>query len=142
MHMQRDPQNMQREPFYTDVVAEVRDFLAGRVAAFAAAGVPSEQLVIDPGFGFGKTLNHNLQLLRGLPRIAALNLALLAGLSRKSSIGALTGRGPDERMAGSVAAALIAAQNGATILRVHDVAATRDALAVWAAYQDEQNPDG
>ncbi len=137
MHMQRDPRDMQREPFYTDVVAEVGGFLAGRVADFEAAGVPREQLVIDPGFGFGKSVAHNLQLLRGLPRIAAHGIPVLAGLSRKSTIGALTGRGPDQRLAGSVAAALIAAQNGATILRVHDVAATRDALAVWAAYQNE-----
>jgi len=138
MHMQRDPQNMQREPQYTDVVVEVGEFLRGRVAAFEAAGVPRRQLVIDPGFGFGKTVKHNLQLLRGLPRLAAPGLPVLAGLSRKSTIGALTGRPPEERQAGSVAAALIAAQNGATILRVHDVAATRDALAVWTAYQQTE----
>jgi dihydropteroate synthase len=133
MHMQRDPQNMQRDPVYSDVVREVGDFLRERVAAFEAAGVPRGQLVTDPGFGFGKTVQHNLQLLRGLRRIADIGVPLLAGLSRKSTIGALTGRVPGERLAGSVAAALIAAQNGATILRVHDVAATRDALAVWAA---------
>ena len=133
MHMQRDPQNMQSEPFYHDVVAEVGAFLRERIAAFEAAGVPRAQLVIDPGFGFGKTVRHNLQLLRGLPQLAAIGVPLLAGLSRKSTIGALTGRGPGERMVGSVAAHLIAAQNGATILRVHDVAATRDALAVWNA---------
>jgi len=135
MHMQRDPQNMQREPHYTNVVAEVGEFLRERIAAFEAAGVPRRQLVSDPGFGFGKTVQHNLQLLRGLPQLAALGVPVLAGLSRKSTIGALTGRPPEERQAGSVAAALIAAQNGATILRVHDVAATRDALAVWTAYQ-------
>ena len=133
MHMQRDPQNMQREPSYCDVVAEVGDFLRERVAAFQVAGVAAAQLVIDPGFGFGKTVQHNLQLLHGLQKIAASGVPVLAGLSRKSTIGALTGRGPGERLAGSVAAALIAAQNGATILRVHDVAATRDALAVWNA---------
>ena len=133
MHMQRDPQNMQREPFYNDVVAEVGQFLRERVAAFEAAGVPRAQLTIDPGFGFGKTVAHNLQLLRSLQQIAAQGVPLLAGLSRKSTIGALIGRSAGERMVGSVAAALIAAQNGATILRVHDVAATRDALAVWAA---------
>lgn len=138
MHMQRDPRNMQREPHYTDVVAEVREFLAERITAFTAAGVPRGQLVIDPGFGFGKTVAHNLQLLRGLPQIAALGVPVLAGLSRKSTIGVLTGRGPRDRLAGSVAAALIAVQNGATILRVHDVAATSDALAVWAAFQDKQ----
>jgi dihydropteroate synthase len=133
MHMQRDPQNMQREPFYNDVVAEVGGFLRERVAAFEAAGVARDQLVTDPGFGFGKTVAHNLELLRHLREIAAQGVPLLAGLSRKSTIGALTGRPAGERMVGSVAAALIAAQNGATILRVHDVAATRDALAVWAA---------
>jgi dihydropteroate synthase len=133
MHMQRDPQNMQRDPCYEDVVREVGDFLRERIAAFEAAGVPRDQLVSDPGFGFGKTVQHNLQLLRNLQQIADLGVPLLAGLSRKSTIGAITGRGSGERLVGSVAAALIAAQNGATILRVHDVAATRDALAVWAA---------
>ena len=133
MHMQRDPQNMQRDPYYEDVVREVSDFLRERIAAFEAAGVPRDQLASDPGFGFGKTVQHNLQLLRNLKQIADLGVPLLAGLSRKSTIGAITGRGPGERLVGSVAAALIAAQNGATILRVHDVAATRDALAVWAA---------
>ncbi|HEX4329320.1 MAG TPA: dihydropteroate synthase [Burkholderiales bacterium] len=133
MHMQRDPQNMQREPSYGNVVTEVGEFLRERVAAFQVAGVAAAQLVIDPGFGFGKTVQHNLQLLHGLQKIAASGVPVLAGLSRKSTIGALTGRGPGERLAGSVAAALIAAQNGATILRVHDVAATRDALAVWDA---------
>ena len=133
MHMQRDPQNMQSEPFYEDVVAEVGTFLRERIAAFEAAGVPREQLVSDPGFGFGKTVQHNLTLLHHLTELAGIGVPLLAGLSRKSTIGAITGRGPGERMVGSVAAALIAAQNGATIVRVHDVAATRDALAVWAA---------
>lgn len=133
MHMQRDPQNMQKDPFYNDVVGEVGDFLRERVAAFEAAGVPRAQLATDPGFGFGKTVRHNLLLLRQLRQIADIGVPLLAGLSRKSTIGAITGRGPGERLVGSVAAALIAAQNGATILRVHDVAATRDALAVWAA---------
>jgi dihydropteroate synthase len=136
MHMQRDPQNMQREPFYDDVVAEVGEFLRERVAAFEVAGVPAPQLLIDPGFGFGKMVRHNLQLLRGLPQLAIDGVPVLAGLSRKSTIGVITGRGPDQRLAGSVAAAVVAAQNGATILRVHDVAATRDALAVWAAVRE------
>ena len=139
MHMQRDPQNMQRDPYYDDVVREVGDFLRERVAAFEAAGVPRDQLVTDPGFGFGKTVTHNLQLLRQLPGLlarAGADVPLLAGLSRKSTIGAVTGRAPGERLAGSVAAALLAAQNGAAIVRVHDVAATRDALAVWAAVRD------
>lgn len=136
MHMQRDPKNMQREPHYEDVVKEVGDFLRERVAAFEVAGVPADQLVIDPGFGFGKTVRHNLQLLHHLEEMTRSGVPLLAGLSRKSTIGAITGRPAGERMIGSVAAALIAAQNGATILRVHDVAATRDALAVWAAVRN------
>ena len=136
MHMQRDPLTMQDDPRYADVVAEVRQFLAQRIAAFKQAGVPPDQIIIDPGFGFGKTVAHNLSLLRHLDQFTALGVPLLAGLSRKSTIGRITGRDdPKERVYGSVAAALIAAQNGATILRVHDVAATRDALAVWQATQ-------
>ena len=134
MHMDRDPLTMQDHPEYADVVAEVRAFLGERIDALVAAGVPRGQIVIDPGFGFGKTVEHNLQLLRGLGQLSALGVPVLAGLSRKSTIGALTGRAdPAQRVHGSVAAALIAAQNGATILRVHDVAATRDALRVWRA---------
>ncbi len=134
MHMQRDPATMQDDPHYTDVVAEVKQFLAQRIAAFTQAGLPPDQIVIDPGFGFGKTVEHNLGLLRHLDQFTALGAPVLAGLSRKSTIGRITGReDPRERVHGSVAAALIAAQNGATILRVHDVAATRDALAVWQA---------
>lgn len=134
MHMDRDPATMQDNPDYVDVVAEVHDFLAKRVAAFRAAGVPADQLVVDPGFGFGKTVAHNLALLRNLGGLREIGAGVLAGLSRKSTIGALTGRDKaDERVIGSVAAALIAAQNGATILRVHDVGATRDALRVWEA---------
>ncbi|MBL8383465.1 MAG: dihydropteroate synthase [Burkholderiales bacterium] len=134
MHMRGDPATMQAGPAYADVVAEVRAFLGARVAAFRAAGVADDQLVIDPGFGFGKTVAHNVELLRHLDSLGAIGVAVLAGLSRKSTIGALTGRTqPEGRVFGSVAAALIAAQNGATILRVHDVAATRDALAVWQA---------
>ena len=136
MHMQRDPLTMQDDPRYADVVAEVRQFLAQRIAAFKQAGVPPDQIIVDPGFGFGKTVAHNLSLLRHLDQFTALGVPLLAGLSRKSTIGRITGRDdPKERVYGSVAAALIAAQNGATILRVHDVAATRDALAVWQATQ-------
>ena len=138
MHMRQDPRNMQDGPEYLDVVAEVRTFLAGRIAALKSAGVPADQLVIDPGFGFGKTLAHNLALLRGLAAFGELGVPILAGLSRKSTIGAITGRqAPADRVHGSVAAALIAAQNGATILRVHDVAATRDALLVWEAVNGE-----
>lgn len=134
MHMQRDPATMQDNPHYDDVVAEVKQFLVQRVDTMLQAGVPRAQVVIDPGFGFGKTVDHNLALLRHLDQFAALGVPVLAGLSRKSTIGRLTGRDdPKDRIHGSVAAALIAAQNGATILRVHDVAATRDALSVLAA---------
>ena len=137
MHMDRDPATMQDNPHYTDVVVEVRGFLAGRVAAFRAAGVEAGQLVVDPGFGFGKTVAHNLALLRHLEALRSIGCGVLAGLSRKSTIGAITGHDQaDERVFGSVAAALIAAQNGATILRVHDVGATRDALRVWEAVRN------
>ena len=134
MHMQRDPATMQDNPHYGNVVAEVKQFLAQRIDTLTQAGVPRAQIVIDPGFGFGKTVEHNLALLRHLDRFNALGVPVLAALSRKSTIGRITGRDdPKDRIHGSVAAALIAAQNGATILRVHDVAATRDALAVLAA---------
>ena len=137
MHMQRDPATMQDNPHYADVVAEVKQFLTQRVAAFLHAGVTPDQIIIDPGFGFGKTVAHNLTLLRHLDQFTALGVPVLAGLSRKSTIGRITGRDdPKDRVHGSAAAALIAAQNGATILRVHDVAATRDVLAVWQATRD------
>jgi len=135
MHKQGDPQTMQRAPQYGDVVAEVDAYLQRRVAVAEAAGIARARIVIDPGFGFGKTLEHNLALLRGLEVFAASGIPLLAGLSRKSMIGALTGREVGDRVFGSVAAALIAAQRGAAILRVHDVAATRDAFAVWSAVE-------
>ena len=133
MHKQGAPASMQVDPHYDDVVAEVLAFLSRRVEAVRAAGVAAERIVIDPGFGFGKTLEHNLELLRWLERFAAAGPAVLAGVSRKSMLGRLTGRAVEERVYASVAAALIAAQKGARILRVHDVAATRDALAVWNA---------
>ena len=133
MHKQGNPQTMQQSPQYTDVVTEVRDYLQQRVAAAQQAGVTRERLLVDPGFGFGKTLDHNLELLRRLDEIAAPGVPVLAGLSRKSMIGKLTGRDAGDRLAGSVAAALFAVQRGAAIVRVHDVAATRDALAVWSA---------
>lgn len=133
MHMQGAPRTMQAAPAYTDVVGEVRDFLAQRVAALQAAGVGRQRICIDPGFGFGKTLAHNLALLRHLDQFRALGLPVLAGLSRKSMIGAITGQAVAERTYGSVAAALLALERGARILRVHDVAATRDALKVWEA---------
>jgi dihydropteroate synthase len=141
MHMQRDPATMQDNPHYVNVTGEVKAFLAARVDALIGAGVPRDQIVVDPGFGFGKTVFHNMQLLRELNQFTSFGVPVLAGLSRKSSIGAITGRkNPQERIHGSVAAALIAAQNGATILRVHDVAATRDALAVLNAVNQPAVP--
>jgi dihydropteroate synthase len=134
MHMQGEPGTMQAAPAYDDVVAEVHRFLAERVFACEMAGIERRRLVLDPGFGFGKTLEHNLRLLRQLSRIGELGLPVLAGLSRKGSIGELTGRPVDQRVHGSVAAALLAAEQGARILRVHDVAPTVDALKVWTAY--------
>jgi len=136
MHMQGEPRSMQQAPHYDDVVGEVHRFLADRMLACQFAGIDRSRLVVDPGFGFGKTLQHNLELLRGLDRLAP-GMPLLAGLSRKSMIGAITGREVGGRVFGSVAAALIAAQQGAVILRVHDVAATRDALAVWLALRGQ-----
>jgi dihydropteroate synthase len=133
MHMQGEPGTMQADPRYGNVVREVRDYLAGRIAAAQAAGIAPERLVVDPGFGFGKTLEHNLALLHGLAEFRTLGVALMAGLSRKAMLGRLTGRKPPDRVHASVAAALLAVRNGAQIVRVHDVAATRDALAVWTA---------
>jgi dihydropteroate synthase len=133
MHMQGEPRTMQVAPQYRDVVDEVRAFLRLRVAACEAAGIGRRRIAIDPGFGFGKTLEHNLALLAGLPVLAADGLPLLAGLSRKRMIGALTGRAEGDRLAGSLAAAVVAAQNGARIIRAHDVRETVEALAVVAA---------
>ena len=135
MHMQGEPRTMQADPAYGDVVREVRDFLAARVAAAQAAGIPVERIVVDPGFGFGKRLAHNLALLRHLDAFRDLGACVLAGLSRKSMLGEISGRKVSDRSTASVAAALLAARNGARILRVHDVAATKDALAVWAAVE-------
>ena len=134
MHMQGEPGGMQAAPHYDDVVGEVHRFLAERIFAAEMAGIARKRIVVDPGFGFGKTLQYNLQLLAQLQRFTELGVPVLAGLSRKKSIGELTGReDPRERIAGSVAAHLIAAQRGAMLLRVHDVAATADALKVWNA---------
>lgn len=134
MHMQGEPGSMQDAPHYDDVIAEVRRFLADRVLACELAGMPRRRLLIDPGFGFGKTLEHNLMLLAGLDRFADLGVPLLAGLSRKRMIGDLTGtQVAADRLHGSVAAAVLAADRGASILRVHDVAETRQALAVQQA---------
>ena len=138
MHMQGSPRTMQADPAYADVVGEVRDFLAARAAACVAGGMVRERIVVDPGFGFGKTVAHNLALLAQLGAIAALGFPVLAGWSRKSSLGRITGRPVEERLAGSLAAALIAVQRGARIVRVHDVAATRDALAVLAGVKGAQ----
>jgi len=142
MHMLGEPRTMQQAPHYDDVVASVHGFLAERVFVCEMAGIQRSRLVLDPGFGFGKTLEHNLRLLRQLPRLTELGLPLLVGLSRKSMIGALTGRDVDARVTGSVAAALIAVQQGARLVRVHDVAATRDALAVWSAVAAQPPPPG
>jgi dihydropteroate synthase len=133
MHMQGEPRTMQREPSYRDVLAEVAAFLEERVAAAERAGIARERIVVVPGFGFGKTVAHNFELLRNLGRFTEIGLPVLAGWSRKSTLGTITGRSADDRLAGSLAAALLAVERGARIVRVHDVAATRDALAVLAA---------
>ncbi|MBI5007771.1 MAG: dihydropteroate synthase [Nitrosomonadales bacterium] len=138
MHKQGDPQTMQQRPQYRDVVEEVSDFLGGRVAAVEAAGIARERIVIDPGFGFGKTVAHNLELLRGLESFRALGVPLLAGLSRKSMLGAIAGRDVNERLAASVAAALLAVQRGAAIVRVHDVRETVDALKILEAINESE----
>jgi dihydropteroate synthase len=139
MHMQGEPQRMQQAPSYTDVVDEVKQFLQDRIAACEAAGIGRARMVIDPGFGFGKTLEHNLALLSHLNRLAELGLPVLAGLSRKSMLGTLTGRGVEEREFAGVAAHLIAAARGARLLRVHNVAAMRDALAIWNAVEEQHD---
>lgn len=140
MHMQGEPRTMQANPHYADVTGEVHDFLAMRVVVCAAAGIGKERLLIDPGFGFGKTVEHNYTLLREMSRFSDLGVPVLAGLSRKSMLGAVTGR-PNgaARVHGSVAAAVLAVERGARIVRVHDVAATKDALAVWAAMNQKEN---
>jgi dihydropteroate synthase len=130
MHMLGEPATMQREPRYADVVGEVRAFLLERVLACRSAGIDRDRLAIDPGFGFGKTVDHNLELLRRLPELAAEGLPVLVGLSRKSTVGALTGRPAGERLAGSLALAALAVLGGARIVRAHDVAATVDAVRV------------
>jgi dihydropteroate synthase len=131
MHMQGEPRTMQDDPHYDDVVTEVHDFLAARVRAAEQAGIARTRLVVDPGFGFGKTLAHNLALLRGLRRLAGLGLPVLAGLSRKSMIGKALGLPVEQRLHASVALALVAVQNGARLLRVHDVRPTVEAVRMW-----------
>lgn len=143
MHMRGEPRSMQTQPDYDDVVADVHRFLAERIFAAEMSGIPKKMIVIDPGFGFGKTTAHNLALLAQLERFADLGVPVLAGLSRKRSIGELTGRdAPHDRVHGSVAAHLIAAQRGAKLLRVHDVAATVDALKIWNAVTAVHVPRG
>jgi len=136
MHMLGQPGDMQAAPQYDDVVTEVEEFLLQRVAACEAMGIARESLLLDPGFGFGKTVAHNLLLLRGLPRLADLGLPLLVGLSRKSLIGKLLGREVDERLPASLALAVMAVERGAAIIRTHDVGATVDAVAMWVAMQE------
>jgi len=134
MHMLGEPRSMQDDPQYDDVVADVHRFLAERIFSAEMAGIAKKNIVVDPGFGFGKNRDHNLALLAQLQRFTELGVPVLAGLSRKKTIGELTGRDvPRDRIHGSVAAHLVAAQRGAMLLRVHDVAATVDALAVWNA---------
>lgn len=134
MHMRGEPRTMQARPHYDDAVTDIRTYLAGRLAHCVKAGIAEDAVALDPGIGFGKTVAHNLELLRGLPALAALGRPLLVGASRKSFIGRLGGDAPaTNRLGGSLAAALFAAANGARLLRVHDVAATRQALAIWQA---------
>jgi dihydropteroate synthase len=135
MHMRGEPATMQQVASYNDVVGEVKAFLADRAAACEGAGIARDRIVVDPGFGFGKTVGHNLALLRWLAEIVALGYPVAVGLSRKSTIGALTGREVGERTAGSIAAALSAVARGAAIVRVHDVRETVDALKVWRAVE-------
>lgn len=133
MHMQGEPVTMQAAPQYQDVVKEVGEFLERRILACQAQGIDRERLLLDPGFGFGKSVEHNLLLLRNLPRFAELGMPLLVGLSRKSLIGKLLGREVDERLPASLALAVMAVERGAAIIRTHDVQATADALAMWTA---------
>lgn len=139
MHMQRDPETMQEAPSYTDLMSEVEDFLRAQTGALLAAGVAAERISLDPGFGFGKTPDHNLVMLNRLEYFERIGLPLLVGLSRKSTLGAvLGGKPPAERIMASVAAALLAAERGAFIVRVHDVQPTVEALQVWWAMRHER----
>ena len=141
MHMQGQPGTMQDSPEYGDVTAEVCRYLEQRLAACAEHGIATDRLVLDPGFGFGKTLSHNLQLVRDLPRLHALGLPILVGFSRKSMIGTLLGREVDERLPGGLALALQAVHRGARIVRTHDVQATADALRMWEAVEERGDHD-
>ena len=139
MHMQGTPRTMQNDPEYDDVTEDVCTFLRARIAACAEAGIDEELIIVDPGFGFGKTAQHNIELLRNLRQLGQLGRPVLAGLSRKSTLGLLTGREVDERLPASVAAAVVAVMNGAHIVRVHDVAETVDAMRVVRAVLDSGN---
>ena len=139
MHMQGEPQTMQQTPHYADVVSEVAQFLRERVDVCLGAGIGPDRIVIDPGFGFGKALEHNLALLKNLARLSVWEVPLLVGMSRKFMLGALTGRAIGEREFAGVAAHVLALTQGARLLRVHDVAAMRDALAVWNAVEDTEH---
>ena len=138
MHMQGEPGTMQATPRYADVLTEVREFLATRRAAVLARGIAADRIVLDPGIGFGKSVEHNLALLRRQSELLELGAPLLIGWSRKSTLGAVTGRAVQDRQAASVAAALMAVQRGARIVRVHDVAATVDALALWQRIEEDE----
>lgn len=140
MHMQGQPQTMQQQPEYQQIVADVSDYLLDRVDACTAAGMARSRIILDPGFGFGKTTAHNLQLLEGLAQLVALGFPVLAGLSRKSLLGQLLGRPVDQRLAGSLALAVLAAERGAAIIRAHDVAATVDAMKVYTAVKKSGDP--
>ena len=139
MHMQGTPATMQQAPHYDDVVAEVASYLHERARALEAGGVAHDAIVLDPGFGFGKTLEHNLALFRAMPALTQMGYPILAGVSRKRMVGEITGRPLEDRVAGSVAAALLAVQNGARLVRVHDVKETVDALRVWRAIENTEN---
>ena len=137
MHMQGEPRDMQDSPSYDDVVGDVCDFLEERANTCLEAGIPADKIILDPGFGFGKTLEHNLALLRALSTVCEMGYPVLAGISRKSMLGTITGRDADQRATSSAAAALLAVQQGAAIVRVHDVAETVDALRVLAAFSSD-----
>jgi len=140
MHMQRDPQTMQFDPEYGDVIADVMQFLNERAELLVQKGIDRSRIAIDPGFGFGKSLEHNLNILANFSAFSKLSYPVLAGISRKSMLGKITGKDTNERVAASVAAAVIAADRGAKIIRVHDVPETIDALMVWEAVQKHQLP--
>jgi dihydropteroate synthase len=137
MHMLGTPESMQVDPHYQDVVTEILDFLSDRIRSARSAGIPKERIAVDPGIGFGKALEHNLEILRNLDRFHDLGYPVLIGTSRKRMIGELTGRNVSDRTAGSIASALHAASHGADVVRVHDVAATADALRVWNALEQD-----